>query len=107
MQNTNDRKNEQAAKPSAGGNIRPRPETKYSKDGRDDQPSVPNSGGEVHADNLAAHERGNVANPSASGPHDRGKDKANQATPDAGTYAEHTDKVKFDDQHKEAQRGRL
>jgi hypothetical protein len=101
MQNTNDMQRETAAKTQAGV-VKVHGEKKF--EGRDDTASNPNSDGTVHTEKAVAHERGNVANPSASGP--RPTDKANQATPSAGGTA-NPRKVKYDDQHREAQRERL
>jgi hypothetical protein len=100
MQNVNDRKREQAAKPSAGV-------IKIHEGKEPDNYACPNSGGTVHADKAVDHERGNVANPSASGPRPTDKDKKNQATPSGGTVNERQDQKKFDENHDELKRKRL
>jgi hypothetical protein len=104
MQNVNDKNREQAAKPQAGV---VKVDRKLDvKDGRDDTASVANAGVYEHPEKQVGHEAGTLPKPNA-GPHDRGKDPKNAATPSSGVHDEHKKKVAFDDRHDEADRKRL
>jgi len=69
--------------------------------------ACPQQGGEVHTEKAVGHERGNVANPSASGPRPTGKDPKNVATPKSGVHDERKDQKRFDENHDELKRKRL
>ena len=96
--NTNDMKREAAAKPNGGV-------VKVAESKGDY--ACPQQGGTVHTEKVVAHERGNVANPSASGPHATGKDPKNVATPKSGVHDERKDQKRFDENHDELKRKRL